>query len=628
MNKNILVLCGLIILSLLATGCSERDDVLAPIIEGPSELNVQFGMTITDDYVPFLSATIPMVTGGSDEYSYELYRHGELVGNDPIEVLRFDEARVELIMLKVIDMVTGEVDSATVAVAGQSAPPGLPLETTLYIPDSWGYSPLTFSALGIARGGTPPYSYEISVDGEVVVLNDVLLAYQLYELGNHEVIFRATDANGNTQQSFGSVLITEQPTDPLMHVNLIALPQTVELGKQIGLVTVLHGGQAPFEFRITVDGQMVATQPTCMYEMNTLGELIAMVEVTDATGVSESIGLSIFGVEPEIHEHPVTVDVSAGSYEEQLGEPIAFHADVDGDDYDSIEWHYILNENVTFGTGEDVSYALPELGIYDVMAIVLKDGSPVAADAIRVLITPADQLEPLVIDNVSASPPAAPVGTVSVLDVDLSQFGEGVLDYVWRTNDGNIVGTTESINYTFHRVGPDTVTVWVTDEAYQHDHMSVILEGEPDDETVTYSFQEEIGIWVGPTQTTDSTTFGYVPPEAMMHFYVIATLNFDVRLEDQAPVVIELRYSDDSVLYATVDDLNSERPSEVRVHLGEIPIEEGMEVKLHYTGNIYPGKCNGRDELVRLEGETSTEESANCDKRVVCTSQRPLNITD
>ncbi len=447
--KRIFFLLPLLVVVFFLGAC-ESEAPMAPEIPKIPELNVHLGVTNDNDYVPFGSVTIPMVAGGSGKFSYELYRQGELIGNEPIEALRFDEPGFSLIELKVNDLQTGETVSASTRVVAQSALLGAPLEATLYIPSVWGFAPFTFSALGIARGGTLPYSYEMLIDGELVVPEDVL-RWQINELGNHQILFRVTDAEGNIAEQFGDVLVTERQPEPVMQIAFNALPSTVKVGQKVGLITNVYGGQPPYQFEISVDSQVISTEPTALYQVNEPGEQMAEVKVTDATGMSSETVARFIGEEPYEYIHPITVDVSAGSYEEQLGEPIAFHADVDGLDgifgeY-VIEWHYILDENVIFGTGEDLSFAFSELGIYDVMAILLKDGQAVATDVVRVLITPADVSENARVD-VSASPHEFQLGESSSLHADVHNIIEEYVLEWYEVSTGNFLGYSNQVTYT------------------------------------------------------------------------------------------------------------------------------------------------------------------------------------
>ena len=618
-------LCGLIILGLLVTGCSERDDPFAPTPEpDPVELEVQLGMTITDDYVPFRSVTIPMVTGGSGEYSYELYRQGELVGNNPIEALLFDEPGTSLIKLKVIDMVTGQADSSSVMVAGQSAPPGLPLETRLYIPETWGYSPLTFVALGLARGGTPPYSYEMIVNDEVIAETDIL-HYQLYELGQHEVVFRATDANGDTKQSSMPVWIAERPTEPLMRINFQALPPQAYVDQRIGLVTTVYGGQPPFQFEIKVDGQIISTEPTVLYQIPRLGEQMAEVKVTDATGMTSETVARFTGEERYVYVPETTIDATVDNQYPRKGEVSYFHGDARGP-CDSIVWtwtnlHY--PDPMPLGTGEDVEFEF-DFGPWLVKAEAFYQGASVAWDTVSVHvmppIPPVGPTVDLTSDNYRDYPPFY---FTLHSDIDVGDAPIVSIEYRMLTEDGwshpipN--DNEEDYNGIVYVPGEETYSVTVTDANGLTGTDVVTLTGL---EVGALSFNEEMGIWAGPGQTTDSTTLDHSPPEAMMRYYLRGLFVFDVHPDDRAPMVLEFRYSDSSSFYWTIPDLNPERPSEVLIHLGEAPIEQGMEIIIHYTGNIYE-KCNGRNEFRRLYGDRESNKANDEGIVITGSSQRP-----
>ncbi|PLX24899.1 hypothetical protein C0580_03660 [Candidatus Parcubacteria bacterium] len=214
--------------------CSEAPT--DPIIQDEevlSGLQLHFGVTNDRDYAPFAATTIPMVTGGSGVYSYELYQDDQFLGHDPIQTLRFDEVRDYEVTLKVRDAETDSVQTASVMVSALQAPPDLPLEVTVYTANFSGIVPFEASVLAIARGGAEPYSYEVFVDGVSLYETDNAPVW-ITEEGNHEVIFQVTDANGTMVQDGVSIYGHLPEEEPLMRVNFIAVPQTVEMGKSTG----------------------------------------------------------------------------------------------------------------------------------------------------------------------------------------------------------------------------------------------------------------------------------------------------------------------------------------------------------------------------------------------------------
>jgi len=410
--------------------------------------------------VPFAAATIPLVTGGSGEYGYELSVDDELVGNDPIVIIEFDEVKTYEVKLKVTDLRTGNSQTATVAVNGLEPLPGLPLEATLYTADFFGVVPFTASVLGIVAGGTPPYNYEIIVDG-VSLYEDDNAPIHITAAGNHEVVFRATDAVGAVSVSAVNILGLEPEEEPLMRINFIAVPAEVPLGHHVGLITEVLGGQPPFQFQIKVDDNVVSTEPTFLYRMNTLGELMAEVSVTDATGMTSEAVAWMTGYEPYVYTPSTTVDITATPPEQQIGEPIFLHADVRGE-YDLIEWLY-TNYNqpmpTLIGTGEDVSYEF-DLGYHDVEARVFKQGELVATDTVQVLTLPPDQPELPTVDA-TATPWIGVVPFYTTFHADV-RGGTPPYDIVWYDASGNSIGCCDLYRQ-IDVIGEQLFTVRATD---------------------------------------------------------------------------------------------------------------------------------------------------------------------
>lgn len=476
--KTLRALSGvLLIMILILAGC-DTDQVTGPkLVNESAELTLHFGVTNDRDYVPFAATTIPMVTGGSGVYSYELYRNGHLLGHDPITTVRFDEVGDYELMLKVRDAETDSVRTATVTVSALQALPDLPLEVTVYTADFSGIVPFQASVLGIARGGKPPYAYEVFVDGVSLYNDDNVLVY-ITEEGNHEVLFRVTDANGTTVQDGVSIYGQLPEEDPLMRINFIAIPQVVERGKSTGLITQVYGGKAPFQFEIRVDNEVVSYEPTHLYQVDFLGEKIAEVKVTDATGMSSEIGLSIFGVEPYIYIPPVTVDVTASPYEAQQGEDISFHADVRGGNYDLVEW-YVVGDPIEIGRGDDITRNFHDLGFEYVEARVYNWGNFLAADTVRVTITPADGPEIPTVDA-TATPWVGVAPFYTTLHADV-RGGTPPYDVIWYDVNGNSIGCC-NLYRLIDRPGEYMFEVRATDSLGQVAADTLIVSAESGDE--------------------------------------------------------------------------------------------------------------------------------------------------
>lgn len=321
---------------------------------------------------------------------------------------------------------------------------------------------------------------------------------------------------------------------------------------------------------------------------------------------------------PENVLEPVaaSVDAQALPFAIELGDFTSLHADVRHlvGEYQT-EWRLIETDEFV-GWGDDVVYKPTQLGQHWLACRIWQEEVVVLSDSTRLTVTPPDDVSPISV-NAWAATPSALIGTTTLVSVDV-EGGEGRLDYLWRKNDGTIVGNTQSIYYDFQSVDPDTLIIFVTDEIGQWDNDSVVLIGQADDddpedpEAIDWSVCTNLVTRVNDRQDTEMVEIGYSG-----EFHLWAKLRFDI--SPRKDVRIWFTYSDGSVRYfPVIPDVMEQRPAVVMVDLGHALVEEVQSVTLYLTTNPSKAaagggddlKCDGTVKLLELKGSNEVPQGS------------------
>lgn len=321
----------------------------------------------------------------------------------------------------------------------------------------------------------------------------------------------------------------------------------------------------------------------------------------------------------------LTVDISASPPQQRINEKFHFHADVRGE-HDLIQWsHSNRNhpEPIVFGTGQDVQQKLG-FGHHLIRADVFYEGAVTGWDTLTVLtlppLTPRRPSVHLSSDCYLGQPPF-----YFQLRADITPGDAPITDIKWHeiTEDGGrhfIANYGDSLQAYMPIVGKRAFEVEVTDQLCMTDADTVTIVGMT---MGAYSWRYVFDLKVGPSQVADvDSMYEHSPMAPMMPYHLRGLFHFGVSDENRAPLVMEIEYSDGSRWYYTIPDVNPERPSEVLVHFGEVPIEWNMKVRLHYTGSPDPAvtEYNG---LQSIYGNLEFNKQTNYDIQVTGSRQRP-----
>lgn len=445
--KNVLALSSaiLLVLAIFSAGCG-TDSALGPETpEQPTAMALNFNMSKTTDYVPFGSTPSVILTGGSGQFIYELSRDAVVIGNNPLEYLRFDEVRDYTVNLKVTDLVTGEVLNKSVTVTGLEAPAGLPLSARLYVSDYFDEVPFSLSAMGIARGGVGNINHELIVNGQVIYEDDQGPLH-INEVGENEIIYRATDAEGTVAED--AIMVSGFPAGeaPDFQGVYIMGDKRAPVGTPIFLAVVGMSGTPPYAARIKVDGEIISYNFMAIFTPTEARTYNLKFYLNDSNG-EELVFQDTLDIYESDEYYIRPVDVTGTPHEAQQNESISFHADVRVL-YDLVEWR-VLGDDAIVGYSDNMIRSFPDVGFQHVEAQVFYQGNFVGADTTRVTITPADEPDPPTVDA-TAEPFKGPAPHHTHLHADVRN--SSVHSIEWYVVGGVYLGAGEDLWHTFNEV--------------------------------------------------------------------------------------------------------------------------------------------------------------------------------
>jgi hypothetical protein len=717
--KRILFLLPLLVAMFFLGACESEAPLLAPpVVEETPGLQVSFGLSNTEDYIPFDSTTIPMVSGGSRDCDFELFLDGQSLGNDPIQIIRFEEVRVYEIKLRVTDRETGEVKEALASASGLELPEGASLENWLVVPRPIVRVGDDVFVSGGARGGSDRYEHVMLLNGESVG-QVAIMPVTIHELGDNELVLKTTDIETGEvilSQPFMVVGLDPEPT-PELQMTMVLAPKRVQVNNPVFISMAAMSGTPPYGGFIKVDGQVISGDFVAVFTPTEIRGYHVECHIYDSGGESLVIEEMIDPYEPDAaYVHPTTVTIS-GPHEQQAGEDFQQNADVDGDPGYSLRW-YKEGQSEPFAWGEDITVSFDNPGFQEIKVEVYYDDVFACDKTRRLTVTPADAFDDSRVD-VSMTPAEFQLGDSATGHADVHNLiGEYALEW-YEVYTGGFLGYGNDITYTpaaqgEHEIecrvimsdlmrvnGYGSVTVTPPDSPvgpsvnlgsdnyrdYAPFCFTLDADTTPGDAPIVdINWYEVIGgqrrpltdywgdlfhgikgslddqlfevevidanglvatdsLWeralahgeswseikdlkVGPSQAVDTGSLSHTP-DYPQRYYISFLMKFDVNNADRADVVVELKYPDGSSWYLTVPDLNPERPSELIVRAGEVLIEAGMEIKLHYLGAIYPDKCDGWDRISRVYGDANSNKSTPSEGVLVVTgsSQRPDGLS-
>lgn len=306
------------------------------------------------------------------------------MGQQPIGLAVVETIGEHSLRLRVTDAL-GVTAEASVDLLGLAPLPGIPLSADLFTADFVGQVPFSTSVFGLAQGGVEPYEYSLAVDG-VALYEDNTGPVHITELGNHEVTFVVVDAEGSRAEASVNILGLAPTAEPLMRIGFVATPSDVHVGEQVALLTTVYGGQPPYVFAVSVDGVLITDIPMSLYQAGALGQHVAHVRVTDATGMSSEMSSTFNVTAAPLYVPPLTIDVTATPWTGVAPFYTSLHADVRGGTPPyTVDWYD--ESGIDIGDTENLHRLMSEQGQYVFEARVTDAIGKLASESVVVSAT-------------------------------------------------------------------------------------------------------------------------------------------------------------------------------------------------------------------------------------------------
>ena len=299
---------------------------------------------------------------------------------------------------------------------------------------------------GTVTGGTAPYVYEWSVDGNIIY-NTLSFPYHATERGTHTFTFKVTDSVGTIKTD--TLTITVKPAPITLQANA-GEDNTTTVGHSIILYGQATGGASPYHYEWTLNDVQVSDSPIYRFIPEQAGEQIFTLTVTDNKN-QESTDTVIINV-----NEVLTVDAGQDQYV-TIGTPVTLHATVTGGIQPYKTYRWALNGSIV-GTEESYTYIPDTVNIQHFNVQVTDATNTRDTDSVTVTVT-ADTL-PLAVEA-NASKQTIEVDQTTTLTANV-EGGTAPYTYAW-TLDGDPQGTGRTLDYTGTTVGTKTFTLTVTD---------------------------------------------------------------------------------------------------------------------------------------------------------------------
>jgi hypothetical protein len=427
--------------------------------------------------------------------SYEWRVDGEAVGTAETLSYAFDPAGEHEIGLTVRDD-EGATDTATETVT-VNAPPAAAFSVDPTVPTAG--ETLTADASGSTDPDGSIASYEWTVDGDVVDTGSSLM-YVFESPGDGEIGLTVTDDDGATNTTTETVTVNALPTAA---VSIDPTEPTV--GETVTLDATGSGdGDGTIEgYEWTVDGEPVGSGETRSATFDSAGERRVGLTVTDDDGATASTSETV------TINAPPTATITAPRGMPVVGQATGFDGSGSGDGDGSIASYEWRVDGEVVGTADTLTYAFDAAGDHQVRLRVTDDDGAVDAATETVTVNAA----PTAAFSVDPAVPTA--GETLTADASGSTDPDGsIASYEW-TVDGDVVGTGETLPYTFGTAGEHEVVLRVTDagSATDAETTTVTVNAAP---TAAFSVDPAVPT-AGETLTADAS--GSTDPDGSIASY-------------------------------------------------------------------------------------------------------------
>jgi PGF-CTERM protein len=293
-----------------------------------------------------------------------------------------------------------------------------------------------------------------SADASTTVTHEVGVTYANVSADGETDAFDVAfpDAVGGTVLSIGDVTATNRDDGTRVAVESATkvdgpagdgTPETVRVA-----VSPTGGGIINVSVNVSVEVAWPDLDSDTQYPIATAGgdSTTGNVSLTDFASVTVN----------EANEPP-TANVSIVPTHPTAGETVALDAAKSTDPDGAIETYEWTVDGEIVGEGESLSYAFEAAGAHAIGLTVTDDRGATNATSTTVSVNAPPTAA------VSVTPAEPTVGETVMLDAGESADGDGTITaFEWRV-DGEIVGTTERLSYTFEAAGEHTVALTVTD---------------------------------------------------------------------------------------------------------------------------------------------------------------------
>lgn len=301
----------------------------------------------------------------------------------------------------------------------------------------------------LASNGVGPFNYTWTMDGHTLYGKDVNYTFQssgTYQIG-------LTIVDNVSQTASASYTETVNPS-PSVRINS-EYGNTVDVNVNDSLSASVNGGVPGYNYTWYVGGKAVNYSSSFGYAFSSTGTYTVEVQIVDKYGETNSSSLTI-NVEPRVGVNiygPSSTDVNTQTVYE------ANATLSPGDKVVNTTW-YLSGQKITTGlvdSGLFLELTVPDTGTYNLSVYVTDSGGSTNSTYLIITVNP--------LPTVTISPSYVTLDTgISDQLTSSESGGASPLSYRWSV-DGNVVGTSPTLDYTFSSPGIFEVVLTVKDGA-------------------------------------------------------------------------------------------------------------------------------------------------------------------
>ncbi len=289
-------------------------------------------------------------------------------------------------------------------------------------------------------GGTSPYSYAWTIDGDSYTSQDVNFTFS--SSGSYTVDLTVTDATGYSVSTSISQTVNSDPT-----VSASSNVSSADIGYPIEFSSSPSGGTGSYVYNWTLNGKQISTSQDFSYSFASSGSYTLTVTITDSVGKTTSATVSV-----TINSNP-SVTATASQNPTDVGNSVTFSSTISGGT-GTLTYSWLVN-GVQESTSSSFTYSFNSTGSYTVnLTVTDADGHVAYAQ-----FTEKVNADPSVSIHTNHNP--TDVGVSVNLTSSISGGTPGY-KYSWTVNGNNF--NTSYVDYTFTSAGTYTISLKITDK--------------------------------------------------------------------------------------------------------------------------------------------------------------------